>query len=669
MTDTQPIRLTEAGRFTVGGVTVTPAARTITGASERVIEPRVMQVLVALHRHDGEVVGREALIDACWDGRTVGEDAINRAILKLRRALDEVGGTLVVETVAKVGYRLCAADPSAGAVLPADTTAIATATAETATTDAAANGVVAMGAVTAELLHPRRSQSRWLAGGIAATAVLLAAAGFFMSSARHELPQSRMVLVQPLHVTPTDAPARRLAQDFASDLSRVVLGHDGRLEFADPQRSPETTDAFTVTGSVASVGKDLHAVVIVGRRDAPTILWSHDYTAPLADAEGLRQQVGTNVAAVLVCALGTDGVPEQAGSRIIALYLETCNLHAGDHRREIDLLRQVIARAPNFAGAWADLAISLTFASNDADASDAAVMRQEAHAAATHALSLNPHIGRAYFARALLLPGIRNWTARKRIIDAGLAAEPDCPQLYNIRAHDFAAIGRQADSIASNRRAVALDPLFPGKHAGLAGALADAGRLDDANDVVRHMREIWPDNAYTWFAAFDTAARIGDPREALALLDAMPARLLDEDEITAWRVVLQAREHPTKENVERAVVALVAERHRGVTDAQLVEDFALLGHPAKALDLALLMPPQADSSFWFRSFLQPLRADPRFMTIAARQGIYAVWRATGLWPDFCGDRGLRYDCRNAKFAAATSPQTAPPSPGSASPAA
>ena len=108
MANTQVIRLTDAERFALGGVTVTPAARTLAiGAHESVIEPRVMQVLVTLDRRRGEVVGREALIDACWDGRTVGEDAINRAILKLRRALHEIGGDVTIETVAKVGYRLC----------------------------------------------------------------------------------------------------------------------------------------------------------------------------------------------------------------------------------------------------------------------------------------------------------------------------------------------------------------------------------------------------------------------------------------------------------------------------------------------------------------------------------------------------------------------------------
>lgn len=433
MAETQQIRLTDAARFALGGLTVTPAARTLTyGPREAMIEPRVMQVLVTLHRRCGEVVGREELIDACWEGRTVGEDAVNRAVLKLRRALDEIGSDATVETVARVGYRLCAGPPG-----DLD---------DPARTDQ----------------PPARGSGRlWLAGGVAAAA--LAATTLFFVNARARPPTNRIVVVQPMRVAGTDAPARRLAQDFASDLSRAVIGHDGRLEFADTQGGTETAAGFTVAGSAASVGRNLNAVVTVTKGGDPVILWSHDYTAPLDDAVGLRQQISTNVAAVLVCALGTAGVPDKIDERTTALYFEACNLRSGDQRQEAYLLRQVTKRAPRFAGGWADLAVSLAF-TREAETGDAArTMRREASAAARRALSLDPHQGNAYYARALLLPGLKNWSARARILRAGLAAQPDNPQLYNRLAIDLAAIGRQQGSIAANRSAVALDPLFPGK--------------------------------------------------------------------------------------------------------------------------------------------------------------------------------------------------------------
>ncbi len=612
MADTQPTRLMDEARFVLGRVAVTPSARMIAvGARVSVIEPRVMQVLVTLARDRGEVVGRQTLVDACWDGRIVGEDAVNRAILKLRRALDDIGGDVPIETVARVGYRLG---------VPEDVPQAPPAP-----------------------IRPRAA--RWRLAGAGAVAVL-AGIGVFVAGSHQPRTRTRVVVVQPLHVAPGDPAAGQLSQDFTSDLSRAVLGHDGALEFADAVGAPRRGAAFAVTGSVATVGKELHAVVAVSGGGDPAILWSHDYTAPLADVAGLRQQVSTNLAAVLVCALGTRGVPDAVDARATALYLEACNLHSGDQAQVAYLLRQVTARAPLFAGGWADLAISLAFASDDAGAKDAAAMRRDADDAARRALSLDPHQGNAYYARALLLGGIQHWIERERIVKAGLAAEPDNPQLYNRLAVDLAAIGRQQDSIAANRRAVALDPLFPGKTAKLIRALANAGELDEANDAVRHMRETWPDNAYTWHAAFETAARIGDPREAEAMLDVPHGAPFSAGELAAWKIFLQARSSPTRHNVEGAMAALLEQQRRGAaSDAQLVSDFTLLGHPRAALAIALRMPPQTESDFWFRSFLKPVRADPRFMGIARTQGLLQVWRATGMWPDFCSDKSLPYDCR------------------------
>ena len=66
-----------------------------------------MQVLVVLQQAAGRVVPRDDLIARCWEGRIVGEDAINRVIWRLRRFSEADGGANVtIETVPKVGYRL-----------------------------------------------------------------------------------------------------------------------------------------------------------------------------------------------------------------------------------------------------------------------------------------------------------------------------------------------------------------------------------------------------------------------------------------------------------------------------------------------------------------------------------------------------------------------------------
>jgi DNA-binding winged helix-turn-helix (wHTH) protein/tetratricopeptide (TPR) repeat protein len=102
------IVLAHAKDFSMGPVSVQPSIRTI-GRDDRraVLEPRVMQVLVALAKHSGEVVSRDDLVEACWNGRIVGDDAVNRVIGRLRRTADDFGADVfAIDTITRVGYRL-----------------------------------------------------------------------------------------------------------------------------------------------------------------------------------------------------------------------------------------------------------------------------------------------------------------------------------------------------------------------------------------------------------------------------------------------------------------------------------------------------------------------------------------------------------------------------------
>jgi len=147
------VDLAKADAFRVGRLGIHPATREIVrdDGIREVVEPRVMQVLVMLARARGAIVGRDDLTESCWDGRIVGEDAINRVISRLRRVADGIGaGSFRIETVTKVGYRLARpGDPPAA--------------------EAALAGI------------GRRSSRRLiLAGGAAAALAGTAAAGFWL---------------------------------------------------------------------------------------------------------------------------------------------------------------------------------------------------------------------------------------------------------------------------------------------------------------------------------------------------------------------------------------------------------------------------------------------------------------------------------------------------------
>jgi DNA-binding winged helix-turn-helix (wHTH) protein len=100
------ISLPQEAPFDVADTRVSPAALEVEHAARVVaLEPRVMKVLVALHRANGQPVSRDELTALCWGGRVVTDGALNRCIAQLRKALS-ADARIQLETIATVGYRL-----------------------------------------------------------------------------------------------------------------------------------------------------------------------------------------------------------------------------------------------------------------------------------------------------------------------------------------------------------------------------------------------------------------------------------------------------------------------------------------------------------------------------------------------------------------------------------
>lgn len=113
------VELAHEPPFRLGILEVDPPTRQIHSADQsETIEPRVMQVLVALFRA-GSIVTREELVQRCWDGRIVGDDAINRVLSRIRHIAAEIGqDSFSIETITKVGYRLHSAGAASDEARP-----------------------------------------------------------------------------------------------------------------------------------------------------------------------------------------------------------------------------------------------------------------------------------------------------------------------------------------------------------------------------------------------------------------------------------------------------------------------------------------------------------------------------------------------------------------------
>lgn len=78
------------------------------GGELRRLQPRLVALLGCLAAAAGRTVTREELLARVWQRRMVNDEVLSRAIADLRRALDDdARQASMIETVPKLGYRLC----------------------------------------------------------------------------------------------------------------------------------------------------------------------------------------------------------------------------------------------------------------------------------------------------------------------------------------------------------------------------------------------------------------------------------------------------------------------------------------------------------------------------------------------------------------------------------
>jgi DNA-binding winged helix-turn-helix (wHTH) protein/tetratricopeptide (TPR) repeat protein len=210
--------------FRIGAVEIRPAAREVIGPAARErLQPRVMQVLIALVRARGEILTRDDLIESCWDGRIVGEDALSRVMSKLRRVGEGAGrGAWRLETIPKVGYRLTPEGHDPDAAYPV-----------------------------ADPFQPRRvSRRAWVALGASGLAVAVAS-GATLWLRRPKIPdQARALYERAAHALNSGLPednqqaqgflreAVGLAPDYAQAWGELAYAYQAALLFTDPPRQP-----------------------------------------------------------------------------------------------------------------------------------------------------------------------------------------------------------------------------------------------------------------------------------------------------------------------------------------------------------------------------------------------------------------------------------------------
>jgi TolB-like protein/DNA-binding winged helix-turn-helix (wHTH) protein len=530
---TDPIELSAEPDFALGGLDVHPSTReAIRDGVRHIVEPRVMQVLVALAHARGAVVSRDDLIRSCWKGRVVGEAAINGCISKLR-ALAEAGGSrpaFTVATIPRVGYRL---EPTGGfdAAPPETISARSPAQAPRAPT-----------------LPAAPARSRWaLASGFAAI-VLAILIGGFLTWRRHppiaDVDAGKpSIAVLPFKNLSTEADAGFLADAIQDEIltrlakigSLRVISRTSASEAAkDPRPIAEMAARLGVAnvldGSVQREGDIVRVNVQLIRAATDDHLWAENYDRRLDDVLSVESEIAGSIATALAARITPSEGAElatkpTANPKAYELYLRAIVLSRvggdGPFDEAIESLGQAVVADPKFALAWAMLArLQATSYFGDRDPAK----HESARAALDHARSLAPDLAEVQLANAQYKHYVElDYDGAKRELEALHARWPGNVEILQSLAFTARRLGHWQEAVAYLREAAELDPLSKDNLGHIAWTLLFGHRPVESRAVITHMREIWPGDSTLVHCDVDLLQKVGDLDRADAELEHVPA--------------------------------------------------------------------------------------------------------------------------------------------------
>ena len=261
---------------------VTPARNSILGPEgETGIEPKIMAVLCVLAGDPGRVFTRAELIDQVWGTEFGTDESLTRAISHLRKALgDTRGEPLVIETIARRGYRL----------LP----------------EALSSGTSAEAPASTETVVPKPASRRtWI---ITTGAAALVAGGliwfrpFALSPDPSGVISVTVLPVNPIRREPSQASlATALTVDLVGALAKEKRLHV-TVNRPDPNL-PKRGQRYSIYADLQTAEGQVKAHVEIMDVDTDQALWSRLYERPFDNTLSSQDQLAQNIAKDLTVAL------------------------------------------------------------------------------------------------------------------------------------------------------------------------------------------------------------------------------------------------------------------------------------------------------------------------------------------------------------------------------
>ncbi|MEN8169830.1 MAG: winged helix-turn-helix domain-containing protein [Pseudomonadota bacterium] len=413
------------------------------------LEPKAVSILQLLAEHAGKTVSRKELLESVWPGMVVSDDALTQVIIKLRKALgDNSRKPEYIQTVPKRGYLL----------------------------------VAAVGAMPARHPDVRAARERPNSSFLLAAGLMLFITIYFLypwketvtyestvpAVAENGQPEPRSIAVLPFESLNEGERYRNFARGITADLTTDL----SRLSTLWVIRVPTAGDKpvgtrYLVSGSVQHTEKRLMVHVRLLESESHHQIWSERYERPLNELFDIQQLISEEIVKRL--AIEISAVDKR---RLAKRY--TRNLAAYEYflRGQSELLlrqresndsarrwyRLAIGEDPNFARAYAGLALSYAADYRNQWARNGEQALRQAEGTAETAKQIDPNIPEVYWVLGYVNAQNKRLPEALKLLQQALVLDKSYADAYALMGGVHTYRGQPDLSLPQLRNAIRLSP-------------------------------------------------------------------------------------------------------------------------------------------------------------------------------------------------------------------
>jgi TolB-like protein/DNA-binding SARP family transcriptional activator len=514
---------------------------------------------------------------------------------------------------------------------------------------------------------PLKRKAGWIAAGALAAAAAIAAFvqiaivpparvdGVKAAKAAAALPANAVsIAVLPFVNLSGDA-----GQDFFSD--GITEEISAALARVPDLRIVARTSAFQFKGQnrdIPSIGRQLRATHIIEgsvRKEGDRVritaqlidassgvrLSSDTYDRKLSDIFSTQEDIARNVVAALMSPVGLGRGEQLVASRDIDPESYQQFLHTREMvprsgfdglMKLIGILEAITARYPDFAPAWAQLALvyqRIPFFSDgfeywniEEKRSAADKWLPKSEAAAKRAIALDPNLPASYTSLGLTMAARSDFVEADRLLAKALTLDPLDPEALHTHANLLVAVGHTKEALATRRHLMGLEPFVLMYTSTIPDLLWING---DVETAISNMTVTRSPVDLSYLAKI--YAGQGRRADALNTLNEIPAQTYPKGLLQTAVRLMDAHDADTS-----SLRSIRLPRRLNFV-------YITAGAPEQALDLferdaaAGYISPNLMVDLWTPIYAS-VRKTERFKAFARNAGLVDYWRAKG-WPDFC----------------------------------